>query len=371
MVGKVKLVGMGGFLGSGKTTLEIELGKKIVTGLNKRVAIVTNDQGENLVDTNMVKDYGFAVTEVVGGCFCCRFPEFMAHIQEMMHEANPDILMAETVGSCTDFLATVYAPIRKYYGEQFDLAPFIVLIDATTVLDHFDKIHNLASPNTPVGELYSWQVKDADILAINKVDVANKEELPKIEALLRELNKEAEIIQISAKNGHNLDKLLRIITEGSHQPRPTITKEINYDTYATAEAVLGWFNGIYKVSSDRPLEVDRFMRDMLMEINRRVRESKGVIAHAKMRISTKEGSAKASLVISNESVGITGEVPPPSKEMDVILNIRAEIDPIAVTNIAKASLEAVCSKYNARHADWASTSFRPGYPKPYYRLTHT
>lgn len=371
MAEKVKLVGLGGFLGCGKTTLAIELGKRIVTDLGKVVAIVTNDQGEVLVDTNLVRDHGFAVTEVVGGCFCCKLSEFITHAQQMVREAKPDILLAEAVGSCTDFQATVYAPIRKYYNEQFDLAPFVVLIDATTVLEHFDKMHNLTSPNSPIGALYSWQVKDGDILAINKVDIAAKDDLPKIEALLRGLNKDAEIIQISAKTGYNLDKLLKMVMEGSHRPRPTITKEVNYDTYATAEAELGWFNGMYRIYSDQPLIVNAIMEDLLKEINKRVRECKGEVAHAKTRFSTKEGWAKASLVISDESVGITGEVPPPSKEIDVILNIRASIDPVALTNIVRSSLEVVTAKYGARHGDWSATSFRPGYPKPYYRLVHT
>jgi len=371
MSGRVKLAAVGGFLGSGKTTLIIELGKKLVYDMGKRVAIVTNDQGENLVDTHMVEDYGFAVTEVVGGCFCCKFPDFITHIHDMMREVKPDIILAEPVGSCTDFLATVYGPIRQYHEGEFSLSPFIILVDASTVLDHFDKKHALASPSTSLGSLYSWQVEDADILSVNKVDLVTRGELPKIEGLLRKLNKEAEVIQVSAKTGYNIDILLKMLIERNHKPRPTITERINYNTYASAEAELGWFNSIYRVQSDQPLMVDKLMVDLLKEINRRVEESKGVVVHMKTRFSTEEGSAKASLVISEEFIDITGKVPPPSKNMDVILNIRAAIDPVALTNIVKASLEDITSRYNARYGDWVAESFRPGYPKPYYRLVHT
>ena len=51
------------------------------------------------------------------------------------------------------------------------------------------------------------------------------------------------------------------------------------------------------------------------------------MVHAKTRFSTRDDWSKASLVISEELIDITGEVPPPSKEMDVILNIRFTIDP--------------------------------------------
>jgi len=364
---KRKIAGIGGFLGSGKTTLIIELGKKLASE-GKKVAIITNDQGENLVDTNLVRDYGFAVTEVVGGCFCCRFPDFITHIHEMMHEANPDVILAEPVGSCTDLLATVYAPLRKYYEGEFNLAPFIVLIDASTLLLDLEEKRVFTS-NTPTGDLYSWQVKEGDMLAINKTDLVPKKEVPKIESFLKEINPTADIIQISAKTGYNLDRLLKMLMEGEHKPRSTITEEIDYNTYASAEAELGWFNGVFRINSDKPLKIDDLMKELLTEINRRVEKSKGVIVHAKTRFSTKEGWAKASLVISD--VDITGEVPPPSKDIDVILNIRAAIDPVALSNIVKNSLGAVTSRHNARYADWVATSFRPGYPKPYYRLVHT
>jgi len=371
---KVKLAAIGGFLGSGKTTLMLELGKKLASDRGKIVAMVTNDQGEVLVDTNIIRDYGFAVTEVVGGCFCCKFPDFITHIREMVQEVKPDVILAESVGSCTDLLATVYAPLRQYYKEEFSLSPFTVLIDATTILT-FDKKHNLTSPRTHTGSLYSWQIKEGDMLAINKTDLVSKADLQIIENLLRKLNGEAEIIQISAKTGYNMDKLLKILMDGEHKPRPTITKKIDYDTYASAEAELGWFNGIYKIYSDQPLKVDMLMKDLLREINKRVEDRKGMVVHAKARFSTKKGSAKISLVggtiLPDEFIDITGKVPSPSKDIDVILNIRAAIDPAVLTNIVKASLEAITSKYNACYGDWTARSFRPGYPKPYYRLVHT
>jgi len=367
---KVKLAAIGGFLGSGKTTLMLELGKKLASDMGKTVAMVTNDQGEVLVDTNIIRDYGFAVTEVVGGCFCCKFPDFVTHIREMAQEVNPDVILAESVGSCTDLLATVYAPLMRYYKGEFSLSPFTVLVDAATVLS-FNEKRNLLSPSTATGSLYSWQIKEGDIVAINKTDLVSESDLQKIEDFLRKLNGEAEIIRVSVKSGFNVDELLNMLMSREHKSRPTITRKIDYDTYAFAEAELGWFDGIYRIFSDQTLRIDSLIEDLLKEINRKVENCKGMIVHAKARFSTEEGSAKASLVISDEFLDMTGKVPLLSKEADVILNIRAAIDPTVLTNIVKASLRAITSKYNARYGDWSATSFRPGYPKPYYRLIHT
>ena len=63
---------VGGFLGAGKTTTLARLAKHYMQqGLN--VGIVTNDQADDLVDTNMLRSLGFEVGEVAGACFCCNF----------------------------------------------------------------------------------------------------------------------------------------------------------------------------------------------------------------------------------------------------------------------------------------------------------
>ena len=57
-----KIAIIGGFLGAGKTTTIIELGKRLSKS-GKRIGIITNDQGEMLVDTKIVKDFGFSTRE--------------------------------------------------------------------------------------------------------------------------------------------------------------------------------------------------------------------------------------------------------------------------------------------------------------------
>jgi G3E family GTPase len=76
----VKLIFVGGFLGSGKTTALGALARDIIRkGL--RVGIVTNDQSGNLADTVIVQQMLAAlnvpVEEVVEGCFCCKFDDLI------------------------------------------------------------------------------------------------------------------------------------------------------------------------------------------------------------------------------------------------------------------------------------------------------
>src|SRR5687767_2673206 len=107
---KARYIMIGGFLGAGKTTAVARLAQKLSTdGL--RVGLITNDQGNHLVDTAMLASRGFPVQEIAGGCFCCRFNSLLDAAQNLSTASRPDVFIAEPVGSCTDLVATVTYPL--------------------------------------------------------------------------------------------------------------------------------------------------------------------------------------------------------------------------------------------------------------------
>ncbi|MGB8425634.1 MAG: GTP-binding protein, partial [Desulfobacterales bacterium] len=127
----VKLIFTGGFLGSGKTTALGALAKGIMAkGL--RLGIITNDQSGNLADTlivrQMLEELNVPVEEVVAGCFCCKFDELVDQMDKILAH-DPDILMGEPVGSCTDFVAAVAHPIKIHYRDNFIFAPLSTMVD--------------------------------------------------------------------------------------------------------------------------------------------------------------------------------------------------------------------------------------------------
>jgi len=75
------------------------------------------------------------VGEIAGGCFCCKFDDLVRTANSLIEAANPDIVMGEPVGSCTDLSATVLQPFKDTLAHQFDLAPFTVLIDPNRLRD--------------------------------------------------------------------------------------------------------------------------------------------------------------------------------------------------------------------------------------------
>ena len=124
----VKLIFVGGFLGAGKTTLLAQTARALARD-GKKVGIITNDQADDLVDTGLIRQEGFGVQEVAGGCFCCRFDDLVNAASKLLETLQPDVLLGEPVGSCTDISATVLQPLKDLYGDWFSIAPFSVLAD--------------------------------------------------------------------------------------------------------------------------------------------------------------------------------------------------------------------------------------------------
>src|SRR6478672_9558806 len=119
---------VGGFLGAGKTTAILRLAERM-RSQGKRIGLITNDQSIGLVDSQMLSAHQFAVQEITGGCFCCRFNSLVEAASRLAVDEQPDVFIAEPVGSCTDLKATVDYPLRRMYFGEFSVAPFSVLVD--------------------------------------------------------------------------------------------------------------------------------------------------------------------------------------------------------------------------------------------------
>ncbi|NBV85363.1 MAG: cobalamin biosynthesis protein P47K, partial [Verrucomicrobia bacterium] len=162
VLGKALYVMLGGFLGAGKTTAVAALAERLVAkGL--RVGLITNDQGQELVDTAMLRSKGFATEEIPGGCFCCRFNSLMDAAARLTDASRPDVFIAEPVGSCTDLVATVTYPLRRMYGDQFKVAPLSVLLDPERAM----RVFGLAEGRNfspKVQYIYRKQLEEADIV---------------------------------------------------------------------------------------------------------------------------------------------------------------------------------------------------------------
>jgi G3E family GTPase len=360
----VKLIFVGGFLGSGKTTALAGIAKRLLK-LGKRVGIVTNDQSDNLADTvivrEMLSELGVPIEEVVAGCFCCKFEELIDNIEKILIH-KPDVLLGEPVGSCTDFVAAVANPIKIHYHEAFRFAPFSTMMDPERVRELLLAETESNFPEE-VAYLFGKQLEEADILLLNKIDLITKAEVERLVSALIEKYPEKDILTISAREGVGVDGWLDILLSG----RPganTVLSQIDYDRYARAEAVLGWLNSSIRISSNQLFAVDKFVTDLFVELRESFKQEKGEIGHLKS-VFTSGGKSFWVNLTNLSSDPMVSEYPQATlSKGSLILNARVQLDPDKLEKIVRDVLASVAEKFNVKTEIDDLQCFSPAYPNP-------
>ncbi len=361
---KIRYVMVGGFLGAGKTTTLARLAKDYMEqGLT--VGIVTNDQAEDLVDTNLLRSLGFDVGEVAGACFCCNFNELMETVKKMGQEKRPDIILAEPVGSCTDLVATVIQPIKKLYNADFQIAPYAVILKPS----HGRRVlKNEAGTGFSPKAAYilKKQIEEADLVLVNRCDELSDEQACELESLIREAAPDRPILRISAKSGEGFDALRECLQmEGDYGGR---ILDIDYDTYADGEAELGWLNSSVQVTSEDEFELDGLLLGIVQKLQESLTQISAEAAHLKA-IGLWEGFFGVANLVSSET-GAELSLPSNCKARtaQLVVNARVACDPERLEELAVRAVQEVVETAGARYEFGKTQSFRPGRPEPIHRF---
>ncbi|HLZ08628.1 MAG TPA: GTP-binding protein, partial [Chloroflexota bacterium] len=247
---KARYIMIGGFLGAGKTTAILKLAEHL-TAEGQTVGLITNDQSVGLVDTAMLGSHGYAVEEITGGCFCCRFNSLVDAADRLSHDARPDVFIAEPVGSCTDLKASVSYPLRRMYGENFSVAPLSVLVDPIRALRILELEPGKAF-SSKVIYVYEKQLEEAEIIVVNKIDLLSPDRLQRLRTGLASRFPKARIVEISATAGTGLSNWFDVIASSDLGSDPSM--DVDYEVYAQGEALLGWLNATVSITADEPFD---------------------------------------------------------------------------------------------------------------------
>jgi G3E family GTPase len=358
---KPELLFIGGFLGAGKTTAIKELAK-IFAERGLTAAAITNDQAEGLVDTFFLSGSGIHAEEVAGSCFCCNFPGLSESITHSIETVDPDVILAEPVGSCTDIVATVIRPMRALMGEKVNVQAYSVLVEP-------DRWAELADDGAEVPWsmkfLFDKQLQEADFIVITKSDTLNEDQQGHIGEQVSKRFPESSVLEISSREGTNLNEWLELIQ--STAPKERWLKEIDYDKYAEAEAEMGWLNSHMSIrfpqSVDGKSEVFRIAETLTQGVG----ERQGKIGHLKLLAVGETGSIKAGLTHLGGTAGLDGTFTGPLSELQVTINMRATVSPGDLAAIV-TNLTATLEGDGQTQTDVAYlNTFRPGAPDPTYR----
>jgi G3E family GTPase len=351
---------VGGFLGAGKTTA-IHVLSKLLSQRGTKVAAITNDQAAGLVDTFFLSGEGIPAEEVAGSCFCCNFDGLTEAIDHSVQKAEPEIILAEPVGSCTDIVATVIRPMQHLMRDKVSVFGYSVLVEP----DRWIELNHGENVPWSMKFLFDKQIEEADILVITKADTRAQEELTRIRSDVESRFPHLKVFTVSARTGFGMEEWLDFVQNSV--PGDRWLKEIDYQKYAEAEAEMGWLNAQATIKFPIPVDGMAVAGKIAEEIRNQVSRRGGRVGHLKLLAVGKTGSIKAGITVSGEHLEVDGTFTGPLSELQLTVNIRAAVSPGDLSEIVNSTLSLVKNTENAEVDLSYVNTFRPSPPNPTHR----
>jgi len=174
-----------GFLGAGKTTL---LNHVLTAEHGKRIAVIENEFGETGIDHALVIGAQEEIFEMNNGCLCCSVRGDLIRILGNLVKRRDrfDHVWIETTG-----VADPGPVVQTFFTDSeiqshFRLDAILTVVDAVHLDQQLDRSPEVRS-----------QIAFADVLIMNKCDLASPASIQRSESLVRHLRPGARILQVT------------------------------------------------------------------------------------------------------------------------------------------------------------------------------
>lgn len=205
---------LSGFLGAGKTTL---LNHALNNREGRKVAVIVNDMSEVNIDAALVRDGGAGLSrtdetlvEMSNGCICCTLrDDLLKEVRRLAAEGRFDYLLIESTGISEPLPVATTFDFRDEDGESLSdvsrLDTMVTVVDAANLLKNYATTDFLADRNLalgdddhrPIVDLLVDQIEFADVVVLNKLDIAKPHEIEAARTIVRSLNAGARIVETS------------------------------------------------------------------------------------------------------------------------------------------------------------------------------
>ena len=359
---KLRLFFVGGFLGSGKTTA-IQQAVLYLRRNNRKAGVITNDQGAQQVDTQFIKGQDIPSEEVGDGCFCCNYNDLEISIESLKLNDRPEIIFAESVGSCADLAATVINPLLSFNPDEFQVV-LSVFADIRLLIRFLQNEKDIFYDN--VNYIYEKQLEEADIIVVNKTDLLTPEQLHKAKKLIDEEYGDKTILYQNSLSPENIEKWISLICDEFRNDALRPSLDIDYDIYGAGEAELAWLDEEIGIASDDNGAVNAGYL-LIEKIYDKIISRAYPIGHLKFLMDNGRQQQKISYAtIADPEIRET--LFAETGRLIILINARVQVVPELLEELVEEAIHETESITHCKMIEQKLSAFRPGYPQPTHRI---
>ena len=209
---------LSGFLGAGKTTL---LNHILANREGLRVAVIVNDMSEVNIDAALVAHNADAagaslsrteekLVEMSNGCICCTLrDDLLQEVRKLASEGRFDYLLIESTGIGEPMPVAATFDFTDEEGQSLNdvarIDTMVTVVDALNLLRDYSSQDLLAQRGAVAGEgdtrslaaLLAEQIEFADVVVVNKCDMATPAQIDLVHVTVKALNPMARIVTSS------------------------------------------------------------------------------------------------------------------------------------------------------------------------------
>jgi G3E family GTPase len=242
---------LSGFLGAGKTTL---LNHVLNNREGKRVAVIVNDMSEVNIDADLVRSGANLsrteekLIELTNGCICCTLrDDLLREVSNLAGENRFDYLLIESTGISEPLPVAATFNFRDAMGVSLSdvarLDTMVTVVDAANLSKDYASKDFLRergesrdeTDHRTLVDLLVSQIEFADVVVLNKIDIATGRQVETARGIIRSLNPDADVIE----------------TNMSQVPLGRVLDTRLFD-YQKAERHPLWYKELYGFANHKP-----------------------------------------------------------------------------------------------------------------------